>query len=413
MLSGGAGERIGRIPEPALAWNFRAPGLISDFAVATENGSILLSTIRDVDSADGSEKNGRFLVELDREGRLRFKRPLSVQTRVQAIRSDGALAYVSNYEHRLEAVESNGRVRWSVEASCRPLALDSARAVLCIEDDAAVPGPAFRVFDEDSGKLAFEYSAPPEGGEARPPEPLAFRKTTDGRYFVVGLTGARVVLFRAGRSTDGAIYIRALWARTVEGEITDVALAGSEHDRQLLAGEAPEVAVLHWEEDQQRASFFERTGLLHSKVKVVEPGPVQQIELSQEADRLWVQGNGPKGQFLDVYRREKRGPWSPTVRRHFPRAAEYSIPLISARQGAVAGVEENVAGRRRNHLVGLDREGAPVWRMPVQGGDGAYLYGQGIVPDGTQVAIATDDGRVSAYHLEKGAWAASGADNPK
>jgi outer membrane protein assembly factor BamB len=389
------GEKIARLGEPRQSWKWKAPGLISDFSMAASNGMVLLSTIRDGDSQEPSERNGRYLVVLDRDGNQKFKKPLSAQTRVQAIRSDGRLAYVSNYEHRLEAIESNGNVRWTTQASCRPVPLDLPRSLLCVEDDAAVPGVVFRVFDDHDGRLLHEFSGVPD----RKSEALAYRKTLDGRFFVVGMTGGDIALFRAGRSEDGSGFVRKLWERRVEGEITDVALAGSDAARKLLPGEAPEVSVLYWEGSVQKVALFERTGLLHSSHTLTEAGPSQQIEISAAADRIWLQGNGPKGQFLTLLRRESSRGWVPAIRRHFPRAAEYSIPLIPVRKGAVAGVEENVAGRRKNHLVGLDLEGELLWRMPVHSSEGAYLYGQGIAPDGTLVAVATDDGLVSAYRF--------------
>ena len=389
------GERIARLGEPKQSWKWKAPGLISDFSMAAGSGVVLLSTIRDGDSSESSERNGRYLVALDREGRQKFKKNLAAQTRVQSIRSDGRLAYVSNYEHRLEAIESNGNVRWATQASCRPVPLEAPRSLLCVEDDAAVPGVVFRVFDDEDGHLIHEFG----GVTDRKSEALAFRKTLDGRFFVVGMTGGDIALFRSGRAEDGSAFVRKLWERRVEGEITDVALAGSDSARKLLPGEAPEVSVLHWEGSAQKVSFFERTGLLHSSHTLAESGPAQQLEISATADRIWLQGNGAKGQFLTLLRRESSRGWAPAIRRHFPRAAEYSIPLIPVRSGAVAGVEENVAGRRRNHLVGLDLEGALLWRMPVQSSEGAYLYGQGIAPDGTLVAVATDDGVVAAYQL--------------
>jgi len=391
------GEKVARIGEPRQSWKWKAPGLISDFSMAAASGLVLLSTIRDGDSQEPSERNGRYLVALDREGKQRFKKPLSAQTRVQAIRSDGRLAFVSNYEHRLEAIESNGNVRWSTQASCRPIPLDGPRSLLCLEDDAAVPGVVFRVFDDQDGRVVHEFTGLPD----RKSEALAFRKTPDGRFFVVGMTGGDIALFRAGRAEDGSAFVRKLWERRVEGEVTDVAISGGDVARKLLPGEAPEVSVLHWEGTVQKIAFFERTGLLLSTQALAEAGPAQQLEISATADRIWVQGNGAKGQFLTLLRRDASRGWTPAIRRHFPRAAEYSIPLIPIRSGAVAGVEENVAGRRRNHLVGLDLEGEVLWRMPVHSTEGAYLYGQGIAPDGTLVAVATDDGVVSGYYLQR------------
>jgi hypothetical protein len=78
--------------------------------------------------------------------------------------------------------------------------------------------------------------------------------------------------------------------------------------------------------------------------------------------------------------------------------------------GVVAGVEESANGRRRNHLFGLNREGAVTWRLPVVAGEGAYLYGQGATPDGGFLSIATDDGKVSGYLISQKKFARTSAD---
>lgn len=406
-------QTLSGLPPLKQRWNWKAPGLISDFSVASAAGVTLISTIRDIDAGGSAADNGRFLVLLNRNGKPLFKKALESQTRVQAIRSDGQLAWVSNYEHELEAIETNGRVRWKVEAACKPIPLEAAQAVLCLEDDAATPGRLFRVFDEKTGKLVFEKKEAFERGEdpaaaarksttaERPPlESLAVKRTFDGRFFALAMTGGQVALYRVGRTHDGQVYVRSLWAKTVEGEITDIALAGSESERLLLPGEAPEVAVLHWQEQRQAVVFIEKSGLVHSQFFLQNTTPAQQVDITSMADGIWLQGSSIRGQFLALYRREGRS-WISQSWREVKRAAEYPVPferLIGG--GVIAGVEESLQGRRRNALARFGPQGRTQWFLPVLSGEGAYLYGHSAVEGGDGVLVATDDGQVTAYSAQ-------------
>jgi len=415
VLSAESAQSLERLPSLQQKWSWEAPGLISDFGVASQSGSVLVSTIRDIDARGDASENGRFLILLDRKGRVGFKRPLDSQTRVQAIRRDGQLAWVSNYEHELEAIESNGRVRWKVEAACRPIPLEAAQAVLCLEDDAAEPERLFRIFDEITGRLLFEKKASSElktqtsmpdprsqhsGGGAL--ESLAVKKTSDGRYFALSMTGGNVALYRVGRTSEGQFYVRSLWTKTLDGEVSDLAVAGSDSERVLLPGEAPEVAVLHWKDQIQVVSFIEKSGLLHSRLVLEGFAPAQQIDINPVADRIWLQGSGVRGQFLLLYRREARH-WVLQSWREMKRAAEYPVAFERLPSGGVvAGVEESLQGRRRNTLARLGPDGQLLWFLPVISGEGAYVYGHSAVQAGDGVLVATDDGKVTAYMPQVG-----------
>jgi hypothetical protein len=403
-------QLLSQLPVLGAAWSWKAPGLISDFTVASKSGGVLVSTIRDIDSNESISGNGRHLVLIDRHGKVQFRRGLESQTRVQALRADGALAYVSNYEHQLEAIEANGRLRWKVDAACKPIPLEAAQAVLCLEDDSAAPERLFRVFDEADGRLVFEKKSTSEAAPRRSGDSvrsdaasqaaldsLSLKKTGDGRYFAIAMTGGNVALYRVGRTEEGAIYVRSLWERTLEGEVSDIALSGSESERSLLPGEAPEVAVLHWVDARQKVTFIEKSGLIHSKIPIPANGPVQQLELSPTADRIWVQGNGLRGQVLTVYRRESQA-WAPSGGREMKRSAEYPVAFEKLSSGGViAGVEESLQGRRRNTLARFNRDGDLLWYLPVISGDGAYIYGHSALQAGDGVVVATDDGKVTAY----------------
>ncbi len=361
-------------PTPTTGWRHQLEGKLTDLSVARNSGEVLVSEVLE----SISENRTQVSLFSDRGSRL-WKTRLSAPVRSQAISPGGRWIVLSTYDEELIRLDARtGEVRWRVTDSgiCRPIVLEKSSRVLCHHDDDGSPGVVFEVFDDRGQKLHTERSAS---------DSLVLKVSDDDERTLIGFVKGRLLLLDAD--------FRKLWERKLDGEIVDLDVSSPTEKGAFI-----EAAALVNDPQEGQALFTLAEGAKKIQ-RVAQHIPLQQVVLSNNGKWLSLYGNGPRGQAVAQYDTEPRleERWS----HHSPRYADYNLRMDLFGASTLIGFE-NIEDRTRfNHVIAFDRSGAMKWNIPLQADQGAYLYSQGLARTPGMLVVGTDDGVITAFHLQQ------------
>jgi hypothetical protein len=354
-------------------WSKKFSGFITDLNIARNSGETLVTTRPDYDEP-GGERSYRISL-FSPKGKRHWSRTLDGPVKSQDIARDGSLAVFATYESRMNAIGADGKRAWSVEASCKPIVLESMKRIVCYHDDDAGPNVAFDVYDWTGKKLS-SYGIRNDV--------LTLKVSRDEQNLVLGLTRGQITFFRGD-------FKKPTWKQKVNGEIADVAVS---------SGERPKVAVLFNKPRKgQRIAVFDFQG--HQLSEGEPSDHVSQLELAIDGTAVFAYGNGPRGQNLAFFALGTDKDLDQTWIRQDARYADYSAPMLVIADSAIIGFEEFTPAGRDTHLLGFGSDGKILWDVPLQTDQGAYLYAQAYSPEQALLAVGTDDSRLTAYQIGK------------
>lgn len=370
---------------PKKRWTVKTPGLLTDLNLSGDGNTVLVATIPDRDSVEAGANHSRnFAALYAGDGKVLAEIEMPAQIKSQTLSEDGQLALVATYDDTIRAYNRNGKEIWEREAICRPIILSAVHHILCFHDDDAEPELGFEIYDWDGHDVT---SFPVKQ------DSLMVKVSENQRYFVIGLNHGKVVLFNS--------TYKPMWTKTVDGEITDLAISSPE-------GGAPVVAALynvkkkaskkykHAPIVQQQKIQIWGVSSKSSKAKDVQTR-LDQIELSPDGAALFGYGNDADGQVIT---RLDEAAGAPVWRRGDPSPAEYSSQMQVSRDWAWIGFEDMSAATRHSHVLGFDFQGGLKSDVIVPAEEGSYLYAYSFAPRGKALAVGSDDGELSLFDLK-------------
>ena len=358
-------------------WSEKLSGLITDLNISKNGSFVLVSTIPDPDRPDSSPLHQISLYSKD--GQKIWQKTASAQIKSQAISETGELSLYSSYNEELTALDKNGNILWTVEANCRPIPIESSKRIVCFHDDDAEPGIAFDTYDW-SGKKISSYSAPYDALNLKISTNWSVQSAP---HLVLGLARGRVVLFDPS--------LRSVWKKKVQGEIADVAVSSEQN---VL------VAVLfNSKKAGQKLAVFNKKGKIIGQISPSNHS--EQVEISPDGNKIFLYGNGPRGQFASMYELIPGGlqeKWHQTNSRF----ADYASPISLTPGFLLSGLEQQTGEDRESDLIGLDFEGKMKWQLPVETEEGAYLYSNSYTPGSIVLAVGNDDSELRVFEIFSG-----------
>jgi hypothetical protein len=382
-------------------WSRQMNGAISDLSISKNGKAILVATSPDSD-IEGST-NSYLLSRYSSTGKLiwQFKQKSPIKEVAQS--QDGSFAVISNYENQLFGINAEGKILWTNEGMCKPIISDLSKKIICYHDDDNEPKVAFDLYDWKGKKISsYEITK----------DVLGLKLSADEKSLVMAQANGGVVFFSS--------EFIPLWHKTVPGEIVDVSVS---------SGIAPVVAVLYRAKDkpklerviildsqaslqgdlkadlkseslaatavQVKAKVADKRSFGGEPLKILFPSVnCNQIELSPSGTTLFYYGNSASGQYLgslSVLSSKElwvRGGSTPT---------EYNSSISVGSSQVFMGFQENAAGERRSHILNFSYEGDIKTNIRLSPEQSAYLYNFKTAPDGTVLAVGTDDGKLSLY----------------
>ena len=383
--SGCASKKVLGKPEPfveaenpadlEVLWSKKFPGPITDLNLSKKGNALLVATIPDAD-----EGTGRYLLtKLTLSGsngktvKSTWSHPLKTQIKSQSISSDGDFVVTMNYISELSGMNAQGKILWTVEASCRPIILNEAKKILCQHDDDTKAEAAFDVYGWDGKQiLSFPVSR----------DLLALKVSEDEKNIVLGLTGGKVMILND--------QFKAISETTVKGEILDLAISNGDH---------PKAAVLyHSKKEGQNIAFLTPTDGV--KLLIAPGSHVEQIEISPNGQSIYVYGNSPKGQYISLLDWSLERPKLKWQRSDI-RYADYSSAISVSDSQVLVGFENIEDNQRQSHMVVFDTEGKMKANLPLHTAEGAYLYSFSVSSESSTLATAGDDSVLTLLKMTK------------
>jgi hypothetical protein len=357
---------------PEVAWKHQLEGKLTDLSVADSSGQVLVSEILE------SISENRTQVSLfTAAGRRAWRTVIEAPVRSQAISKSGDWILLSTYQEELLRLDpASGKILWRAKDTgmCRPMILEKSSQVLCHHDDDASPGLVFQVFDAE-GKRTFEQKSPYDS--------LLLKISGDESRILVGFVKGRIWMLGPD--------FKKVWEKQLDGEIVDAAVSSPSEKGTFIEASL----LLNSAEFGQSLVTLAEKGRTRQDVR--QHIPFQQLEMSDNGKWLSLYGNGPRGQAVAQYETEPQlqEKWS----YHSPKYADYNLKMDLVSSWTMLGFE-NVADRTRySHVIALDRFGAMQMHIPLLSEEGAYLYSRGVSHSPGMLVVGTDDGVVSAYHL--------------
>jgi hypothetical protein len=429
-------------------WTQKMPGAISSMSLASYARLVLVATTPDPDIV-GSARTP-LLSLLSAQGKVLWRKTMTLPVKEQDLAADGSLVVVSNYSGELTAWDRHGTLLWQVEGNCRPQILRRSKKILCYHDDDADPRTAFDLLDWDGHKLATYQMSGTE-------DVLALKLALDEKHLVLGLTsrdhGSQMAYFRLDtgggavsvqpQQQPAALALTPEWIQTLPGEVVDVAVASAVSDAMgdttpvaaavvrvpfappLVAAPTVVPSVLPTQKgDGHSVVLLGAKGVIRSQFKAEIH--LDQIEFSGDSSKLYFYSNHETGQQWGAWQWPQNP--QPAWLQMGTSPSEYSSYLTVASvvsdsdlkgETLWAGYEVNGVTEGngvRSHLLAFSPQGDTLadialgtsksaksgkpGRSGVQAGfpglpidEEAHLYVYRIGPG--VVAVATDDGRVS------------------
>ncbi len=356
---------------PQPLWKQEIEGKLTDLAVASESGHILVTQVLD------GQGPGNTVVSLrERSGKILWTSALDSPVRAQSISSNGDWVVVGTYEDELIRLDvKNGKKLWTVKESgmCRPIILEKSGQVLCHHDDDAIPGVAFSIFDaKGASKLKFNV----------PQDLLVLKVAPDESKIVLGMVKGGVWVL------SGAF--KKVSEHQLDGEIVDLAVSGN-------GGPAAWSALVNVNGVGQKLISMNAQGT--SSWEQLLDSPHQQVEISLDGRNSAIYGNGPRGQAVSLWSLAPNQRLMPLWSYRAPRYADYNQQIDLTGDETLLGFEEVTERTRHSHVVALRKSGELDWDIPLLSEDGAYLYARGVSSRARLVVVGTDDGSLSAFEI--------------
>ena len=345
-------------------WARSSGGIVIELSAA---GSwVLASIIPDHDGGGLARKNQ--ILGLSDQGRILWRKDTKTPVKSQALAQDGSLGVFSTYDDRATALNSKGKILWSVEAVCRPLPILRTRSILCFHDDDAEPEIAFEILDWKTGA---KLSSFPSREDI-----LGLKVAQDERHFAISLAGGHVIAFELQAGKPG---FKQLWDKRFKSEVLDLSVSSQS------------LAVLT--EDQKLQTFDlagKPTGEISLKTRV------EQIELLPQGSGVIAFDNSARGQTL-IYL-ETPG-LNEKWRKQDPEPSNYTAPLLVDDDHVTVRFGSSNEKSMKSQLFSYGSDGHAAWVLPLEQGEGSQLYAQKRAGKGDRVFVATDDGDIRAYEM--------------
>ncbi|MBY0471325.1 hypothetical protein K2X30_09170 [bacterium] len=356
-------------------WNKVLPGFITDLDFTGDGNALVVATIPDRDGIIKSAPTN-LLSYFNRDGKLIWRIIPKTQIKSQSVSDDGSIVVISTYNERLTALNSAGKVLWSVRTMCRPHVMSKVEKIVCYHDDATSPKIAFEVYDFKGKRYAYF----PRGEDI-----LSLKLPDDQLATAIALTHGQVILFDS--------EFKKVWERRVNGEVLDLAVGSG--DNRL-------VAALFENGRQQRVAMFDHQGNFQSEVAL--KAPAEQIEFSPDGSYLVTYGNTPRGQSLNTFSVKARGNGTSALEEQWKRGdlyyAEYSSFMTAAKDFLMIGYEDISPKTRWSHILGFSMSGKLNFDLPLEAKEGAYLYTYSYSHKTSSLAVATDDASLTVYEIK-------------
>lgn len=405
------------------------PGAIAEFSLSKNGQALVVATNPDPDipgsahqyllshyqikenkRANGNESNQpisqrksknkretRIGRDIERRVHLDWQLPVRTSIRGLDLSEDGSLTVATTYENEIFAVNSKGKLLWSIEGICKPMILNSSQQILCYHDDDAEPRIAFDLLDWKGKK---RLSFPIEN------DILTLKVATHEKRILLGLENGKILLLDQ--------ELKPLWTQTVAGEIVDLALSNEKN---------PSVAVLY--QPKNRASITkgipqkQEISVLDSDGHFLGSSPSlfysSQIEFSTQAaskNFIYAYGNSSDGQAVGKIEisadSSKKG--KELWRYRESTEAEYLSSILGVTEAEtpshehsieiIMGVEQATSYTRESHLVALAPEGKIQWDLKLPSDEGAYLNGLRTDSNSSLLAASTDDGKMNLVRID-------------
>lgn len=362
-------------------WSKKMRGAISGLSISATGNALVVATSPDPDIENSAKHY--LLSRWDSAGRLVWEFPVQFPVRDQDLSEDGALLVVSNYENQILGFNSQGKVLWKVEGTCRPHILHSQR-ILCYHDDDAEPGIAFDIFDGSGKKL---QSFPISG------DVLGLKISEDEAHLALALTGGHLLLLQM----DSQGMWQKSWQKRVDGEVIDLAVS---------SGNATQVAALFRDADKKQ-----KIGILNADGnplgEVVPSFLVTQLEMEASGNFLFYTGTSALGQYVgSAEARSSKESW----RRGVAMGSEYSASIALSKGPASSnsgnsvwawfGFEERVPEGRQSRLIALDQGGQERARLELYSDEESDLYLHKVASRSSLIVVSTDDARISLFSYD-------------
>ena len=270
-------------------WTRKSPGLLTDLNLSRDGSTILVATIPDRDSVEiGANRSKNYAAIFSSAGKTLAQIEMPAQIKSQTISDDGSLSIIATYDDTIRGYDRTGQKIWEYEGICKPIALSSLKKILCFHDDDSDPQLAFEVLDW-TGHQVDSYSVKLDS--------LMIKVSPNEKYFVVGLNHGKVLLFDSS--------FRPVWQKSVDGELTDLAISASDES-------APTVAALYnVKKTKKKHGKKSPPSEMSSEQKVALFGPhvktasllsihsrLDELELSADGRALFGYGNDSDGQVV-------------------------------------------------------------------------------------------------------------------
>lgn len=362
--------------EPSLEWETTLPGKISDLSVAASSGEVAVVLVSDPTRT--SNVRDPELRIFNSRGKSIGSRVLSNQVKSLAFHPTGSFIVLNLYGGKLEAIEPNGKVKWTLEKFCQPVFVQSK--ILCFMDDEGEGRTAFVLISE-SGKILTSYESPREV--------LSLAVAIDESHFAIGFTGGAVHVF----SSDG----KPIFKKKFEGEILDLAIG---------SGPKPRVALLTLLRSVGKSSgqhlvfvdLAKPEDMIQAKTTLLTEFATK-VSFFHDNRTLVLYGNGPQGQRVLLWDFEKR---SEVTRMTQDRFADLSVTPRVNGAGAIVGLETVIADSpkpKESRLLDINPAGELRWMLSIDTEDGGYLFER--TSHENALFLATDEAKLKSYSLKK------------
>ncbi len=374
---------------PSLQWTKRMKGAISNLALSRSGKQILVATFADSD-IPGSAKHA-LLSLWSTQGKLLWEQKANAPIKDIAISPDGQLIVLSTYLDELIGIDARGRRIWNTTGLCKPYVLQEPKRVICYHDDDAGPDVAFDVLDWDGKKV---------GGFPIQKDIVAFKFSDDQKSLAIALNSGEVVLFDS--------ELKPVWRRKLDGEIVDLAVAGSEQSNLIPpASSSPTpspssisrfrvAALVRTDRKTQQVEFLDDQG--QTLGHVTPSFPVEQLESSPDGQIALYYGNSATGQWIaGASFSSLKEVW----KQGEPSSSRYS-GSINLSPGLIwAGVEHRSEKpiQRESRVFIFDLNGNKVHDLDLPKDDTAYLFSHRIAMVPNWFVVGTDDAKLSVYQF--------------
>jgi hypothetical protein len=374
-------------------WTRKSPGLLTDLNISRDGSTVLVATVPDRDSVEiGANRSRNFAAIFSSAGKSLAQIEMPAQIKSQTISADGSLSIIATYDDAIRGYDRSGKKVWEHEGICKPIALSSLKKILCFHDDDSDPELAFEVLDWSGNKV---------GAYPVKLDSLMIKVSQNEKYFVVGLNHGKILLFDS--------IFKLVWQKSVDGELTDLAISSSESGQPTIAAlynvkktkrkhkkpsKSPQMGEIS---SEQKVALFN-----NGKSPVLLPihSRLDELDLSADGKALFGYGNDADGQVIVRISEDKESKDVLAWKRGDPKPAEYSSQLLSSQDWVWIGFEDMNSTSRHSHVLGFDNDGGVKTNITVPSEEGSYLYAYSYADRAHILAVGSDDGRLSLFEVK-------------